>query len=134
MYSIVHGDKPITYINQVSIHIPINCEGGNVTIIYNSACSSKELKDIGPSIRSDLPYYERKIGFVNNWSSSNFENEYIKSIINAGGHVDGIGIHVGNGYITIDDNICFNWPKMNYYLTFEIRIIYTTYLTFDGSN
>ena len=74
------GDKTVTMIDRMSIPIPINCKGGNVPMIYNSACNTKELATIGPLIRSALPRHERKVDFMGSWSSNNFANWGIKSL------------------------------------------------------
>ena len=39
-HSAVFGDKAVTMIDRMSIPIPINCKGGNVPVIYNSACNA----------------------------------------------------------------------------------------------
>ena len=63
-HSVVFGDAAVKMIDKISISIPINGEMGNVPIVYKSACTAKEIKEIGPLIRSALPYYERKIDFM----------------------------------------------------------------------
>ena len=40
-HSAVFGDKTATIIDWMSIHIPINYEGGNIPLIYNYACNAR---------------------------------------------------------------------------------------------
>ena len=68
------GDRAVKMIDKISIPIPINNEMGNVPMVYKSACTAKEIKEIGPLIRSALPHHERKIDFTGSWSSNEFDN------------------------------------------------------------
>ena len=69
----------IKFIDKLKIEIPITGNGGNVPMIYNSACSSDEIKKIGPQVRSALPHYERKVDFLGSWASTNFANWGVKT-------------------------------------------------------
>ena len=73
-HSAVFGDKVVKLIDNLKIEIAINGDAGNVPMIYKSACTAEEIKNIGPHIRSALPHYERKIDFFGSWSSNNFAN------------------------------------------------------------
>lgn len=54
-------------------------QAGNVPMIHESACTSKEIKEIGPYMKSALQKYERKIDFLGSWSTSNFSNWDVSS-------------------------------------------------------
>ena len=73
-HSVVFGEKAVKLIDKISITIPINGEMGNVPMVYKSACTAKEIKEIEPLICSALPHYERKIDFMGSWSSNEFAN------------------------------------------------------------
>ena len=68
------GDKVVKSIDKISIRIPINGEMGNVPMVYKSACTTREINEIGPLIRSALPHHERKMDFMGSWSSNEFAN------------------------------------------------------------
>lgn len=73
-HSTVFGDRAVKLMNDMSITIPIDERSGNVPMVMKPACISKEIREIGPHIRSALPHYERKVDFFGSWSEDNFAN------------------------------------------------------------
>ena len=73
-HSAVFGDRAVMMIGDMDITIPIDSEASNVPMVFDSSCSTKEIKEIGPHIRSALPHYERKVDFLGSWSKDNFAN------------------------------------------------------------
>ena len=59
-HSAVFGDKAVELINDLSITIPIDERSGNVPMVLKPACTPKEIREIGPHIRSALPHYLRE--------------------------------------------------------------------------
>ena len=55
------------------IPIPIDREGANVPIVYNSAVSAHEMREIGPQIRSALNHVERKTDFFGSYSAMHYD-------------------------------------------------------------
>jgi hypothetical protein len=68
-HSVVQGNHVDMYVGEHRIHVPIDREGANVPVVTNSAVSSKEIKEIGPQIRSGLPHTEHKLDFLGSWSA-----------------------------------------------------------------
>ena len=83
-HSTVFGDRVVKLINDMSITIPIDERSGNVPMVMKPACTPKEIREIGPHIRSALPHYERKVDFFGSWSEDNFANWGIQANVGVG--------------------------------------------------
>ena len=73
-HSAVFGQRVEMFIDHLMIGIDIDIDGSgsNVPMVYDCACSHKEIKTHGPFVRSALPAYERKVAFLDGWSVKHF--------------------------------------------------------------
>ena len=78
-HSSVFGDRVVKMIDNLSIEVDIDPTGGNVPMIHESACTSEEIKEIGPYMKSALQQYERKTDFLGSWSTSDFSTWGVSS-------------------------------------------------------
>ena len=78
-HSSVFGDRVMKMIDNLTIEVDIDQAGGNVPMVHESTCTAKEIKEIGPHMRSALQRYEQKTDFLGGWSTSDFSNWGIDS-------------------------------------------------------
>ena len=86
-------------IDNLSIEVDIDPTGGNVPMIHESACTSEEIKEIGPYMKSVVQQYERKTDFPGSWSSSNFSTRGVSSTM-----TNKNGVSFGLRNILFDEN------------------------------
>ena len=101
------GDRAVMMIGDMDITIPIDSEASNVPMVFDSSCSTKEIKEIGPHIRSALPHYERKVDFLGSWSKDNFANWGLGNTLK--------GRHSALPNIARDENINLTNTRKNCY-------------------
>ena len=72
------------------IRINIDRDGGNVPMVYDCAVTAKEMKVIGPQIRSALNHVEQKVDFLGGFAEKYYAQWSIKTVDREFDHFAGV--------------------------------------------